>query len=376
MRIGFVTGEYPPLQGGIGAHVDVLSRVMTGQGHDIFIFSEQRAQQQHDNIPLTAFERDWGYGAQRAINQWAKTHHLDIVNLHFQTAAFAMSPWVHFMPRFVEQPFVTTFHDLRFPYLFPKAGRLRDWIVMHLAKASDGVIVTNHEDYTRVKHLPCVEVIPIGSSILADIPPDFDRASWRAKVKASEDHFLLAHFGFINHSKGVDTLLRALASLNNPCIKLLMVGGRTGTADPTNATYADTIDALIADLNLSEQIAWTGFVDDSGVSAYLRAADAVALPFRDGASYRRSSLMAVIHHGCAIITTQPAHDISAFNDDNMLLVPPENPAALADAIRTLQTTPSLQTQLREGTEQLKREFDWQTIADNTLALFERVIGER
>ncbi|MDQ7026438.1 MAG: glycosyltransferase [Anaerolineae bacterium] len=374
MRIGLITGEYPPLQGGVGAYTDVLARVFAERGHQAFIFSEPRAQQQHENIPL-AQHSGWGLSTIPAIRQWIASNDLDIVNLQFQTAAFNMSPMIHFLPHFINKPFVTTFHDLRFPYLFPKAGKLRDWIVMHLAKASNGVIVTNYEDYEKVSYLPCVDVIPIGSNILADRTSEYDRTAWREKAGAAQDDFLLAYFGFINHSKGVDILLQALAELNQSTIKLVLIGGRTGTADPTNATYAASIDTLIENLNLSDKISWTGFVDDVEVSAYLRAADTIVLPFRDGASYRRGSLMAAIQHGCAIITTQPSHEDSPFSDDTMYLVAPDNSTELANAIQSLCKNALLRTQLQAGVTQLKQLFDWQSITEKYETLFERLIGE-
>src|SRR5688572_21568097 len=198
MRIGIITGEYPPLQGGIGGYTDILSKRLASLGHEVFIFSETRAEEQ--GIPLTK-TKSWGIGIFKAIRDWVKENRLEILSLQFQTAAFGMSPIIHFLPNFVDIPFVTTFHDLRFPYLFPKAGKLRDWIVMHLAKASSGVIVTNHEDYERVKHLKAT-LIPMGSTVLA-AEGEFDKAAWRPS-----DKFLIAHFGFINHTKGVDTLLK------------------------------------------------------------------------------------------------------------------------------------------------------------------------
>lgn len=374
MRIGLITGEYPPLQGGVGAYTDVLARVFSERGHQVFIFSEPRTQQQHQTIPLTQ-HNGWGLTAIPAIRRWVASNDLDIVNLQFQTAAFNMSPLIHFLPNFLNKPFVTTFHDLRYPYLFPKAGKLRDWIVMHLAKSSSGVIVTNYEDYRNVGHLPCTEVIPIGSNILANLTPDYDRTVWREKAGAAENDFLLAYFGFINHSKGVDILLQALAELNQPTIKLVMIGGRTGTADPTNAASADSIDALIDELNLSNRITWTGFVEDAEVSAYLRAADAVVLPFRDGASYRRGSLMAAIQHDCAIITTQPTHENSPFSNENMCLVQSDNVTDLSNAIKSLWCDAPKRIQLQSEVAQLKELFDWQSIAEKYETLFEQIIGE-
>jgi glycosyltransferase involved in cell wall biosynthesis len=198
---------------------------------------------------------------------------------------------------------------------------------------------------------------------------------WRKKAGAADGDFLLAYFGFINHSKGVDNLLKALAALDVPNIKLVLIGGRTGTADPTNAAYAASIDKLIADLRLTDSITWTGFVEESEVSQYLRAADVVVLPFRDGASYRRGSLMAAIQQECAIITTYPTQGESPFTSANMCLVPSDNPTALANAIQKLVTTPQLRIQLQSGVSQLKQLFDWQVIASAYERLFECVMGE-
>lgn len=371
MRIGLITGEYPPLQGGVSAHVAMLAKYLVQHGHDVFIFSNNRAEQQ-DNIPLMNTITKWTYQTNRLVQQWVTEHAIEIVNLHFQTAAYDMSPWVHFMPHMIDVPFITTFHDLRFPYLFPKAGRIRNWIVMHLARASSGVIVTNHEDLQDVKHLQA-KMIPIGSSIERAKSVNHDEI--RQKLSLTDDDFLIAHFGFINHSKGLDTLLHALASLNDPTIKLLMIGGRTGTADPTNATYADTIDSLIVELNLTEQILWTGFVSNHEVGAYLQTADTVVLPFRDGASFRRSSLMAAIEQFCPIITTIPIVSIPEFTSDAIILVPPEDENQLATAMMSLKQSTEKRNQLRQNVQQLRQRFDWNTITDDTIQFFQAILEQ-
>ena len=373
MRIGLITGEYPPMQGGIGAYTDILSRHLQAQRHDIFIFSQADTHAQSDTIHLTNTVTHWGISSCFAIKSWSEQHQLDIVNLQFQTAAFDMSPWVHFLPQWLNIPFVTTFHDLRFPYLFPKAGKLRDWIVMHLAKQSAGVIVTNHEDLASVQELNA-KMIPIGSNILSNATHDI--SAMRSKHNLAEDDVILAYFGFINHSKGVDTLLHALKKLNNSNIKLMLIGGRTGASDPTNFAYAQTIDALITELDLAQQVIWTGYVSEEEVSAYLQLADIVTLPFRDGASFRRGSLMAGIEQNRPIITTKPSLDIPDFNADNMLFVAPDDPQDLAKAIQTLMQSPEKRQALQTNLETVRQKFDWNAIAQETISFFEQVIGKQ
>jgi hypothetical protein len=43
MRIGIVTGEYPPMQGGISTQTRVLAEKLAGRGHDVFVFSSAGA---------------------------------------------------------------------------------------------------------------------------------------------------------------------------------------------------------------------------------------------------------------------------------------------------------------------------------------------
>lgn len=370
------------MQGGVGAYSKVLAHTFAEQGHEVFVLSSVWAHSGEIQagfsapVHLTNTVNRWNIGSLWALRQWASKHLLDVVNLQFETAAFGMSPWIHFLPHVLGNiPVVTTFHDLLFPYLFPKAGPLRDWIVMHLARASDGVIATNHEDMMRLEHLPNARLIPIGSNILTELPSDYNRAAWRAKAGVEDKGYLIAHFGFINKSKGVETLLKALAKLRSEGhpFRLVMIGGRTGTSDHSNAPYAEHIDKMIVNMGLEPFIHWTGFVKDEDVTAYLKATDFVVLPFRDGASYRRGSLMAAIRHGCAIVTTTPQVEIPTFqNRENMLLFPPGDTKALVRTIKQLMTDSVLNYHIITGAVALNREFDWEGIAQSCVLLFERV----
>ncbi len=376
MRIGIITGEYPPMQGGVGDVCHILAEQFANHNQDVFVFSHAITAEIDKRIHLTNTIQRWGMGSLNAIRQWAKTHQLDVINLHFQTAAYGMSPFIHFVPHYTSVPVITTFHDLRFPYLFPKAGKLRNWIVMHLARQSSGVIVTNHEDYQRVAGLDKARLIPIGGTVVAQLPENYRRETWREHCGIQNGELLLAHFGFINHSKGLDVLFDALAEVRKQglAFKLVMIGGRTGSSDPTNAAYAQQIDSQIERLGLQDAIHWTGFVDNNEVYAYLQAADLVILPFRDGASYRRSSLLTALRNHCAIITTEPVIHVPTFeHEGNLWLVPRENVNTLAEAILTLAENPQLRAQLKQGAEKLNQHFNWSVIAQETMNFFEEVI---
>ncbi|MGQ9887592.1 MAG: glycosyltransferase [Aggregatilineales bacterium] len=375
MRIGIVTGEYPPMQGGVGAYTNLLARHLADQGQQVHLFS--RSGTRSANLPLEASVSAWGLSSLWAVRRWVKDNRLQIVCVQFQTAAFDMSPWVHFLPDTAGVPVVTTFHDLRFPYLFPKAGPLRDWIVMRLACASSGVIVTNDEDEIQVRHLPHTALIPIASNILAELPHPFDPTPWREQAGAGAGDFLLAHFGLVNYSKGLDVLLEALAVLRQMGVpaRLVVIGGETGSSDPSNAAYAAKIAALVARLGLAPYTRFTGYLQDEvAVGSFLKASDMVVLPYRDGVSLRRGSLMAAVHYGCPITTTASRVEIVLFRDrHNMLLVPPNDSAALAQTLRRYYESPQLQSALRSEAENLKHLFEWPQIAASYIRFLERVL---
>jgi len=158
-----------------------------------------------------------------------------------------MHPAINFLPlrlrRVPNRPrTVITFHDLKVPYLFPKAGPLRWWVNLALARWSDAVIVTNAEDFARLStysFIRSLSLIPIGSNISPQPPVDYDREAWRGRWGVGPNDILLSYFGFLNESKGAETLIRALDRLvqRGYNVQLIMVGGKVGSSDPTNLAY-------------------------------------------------------------------------------------------------------------------------------------------
>lgn len=371
MKIAMISGEYPPMPGGVGDFTRNLSERLQASSHDVSVLS--RAGTASETLPVS-HAGSWGFQGLREIRAWLRRVNPDIVNLQFQTAAYDMSPLVHFLPRFVDAPIVTTFHDLRFPYLFPKAGPIRNWIVMELARASTGVITTNHEDHRRLHNLPKRRLIPIGSSIKRRAIDVKERSALREGLGASDRTFLIGHFGFVKAIKGVHYLLDALAKAvcEGEDARLVFIGGRSNTVDSReDEQYLHDLDEDIRRLDLNRKVHWSGFLSDDEVAAWFKAIDLMALPYTDGASYRRSSLIAAIHQGCAILTTQPAIEVETFEHGrNLWLVPQSSAESIQIALaRLLRNRVQLET-LRAGALELSKRFDWDAITRETAAFYE------
>ncbi len=374
MKIGLISGEFPPMPGGVGHFSRILAEVIQAQGHAARVLS--RAGSTCDTLEITGVS-GWGLKSIPQIKAWADDHELDVINVQFQTAAFDMSPWIHFLPALLDQPIVTTFHDLRHPYLFPKAGRLRDWAVMHLARSADGVIATNPEDDQKLAHLPLRSVIPIGSNINGEAASDESTARWREELSVTDSTTLIGHFGFVQAIKGIDFLVDALAELrrNGHDLRLLFIGGqRNAVYADAGESYREALEDRIRENGLEDIVRWTGFLPEAEVAACLQAVDIVTLPYLDGASYRRGSLMAAINYGCAIVTTQPTVEHETFiHGENIWLIDRQSATAIGDAIVHLIQNPQTVNQLRDGARNLRRRFDWDVIARDTLTFFEEVL---
>ncbi|OQY21274.1 MAG: hypothetical protein B6I34_07565 [Anaerolineaceae bacterium 4572_32.1] len=381
MKICLISGEFPPMQGGVGDFTRELARALGAQGHEVHVLTSGDASEEstaQKSYLVHRIVRNWGWGCLRTLCQWVAKHRPDAVNIQYQAAAYAMRPAIHLLPRqlrrLADRPaIVVTYHDLKVPYILPKAGFLRRQAVLELARRSDAAIVTNEQDRLALnRRLSSMTVIPIGSNIAVQPPAGYDRVAWRARYDIGPDAFLLAYFGFLNESKGGETLIRALDKLDHNS-HLLMIGGQVGSSDPTNRAYLRHIQDLIARLELSRRVHWTGYTPPEEVSAGLLAADVCVLPYRDGASFRRGSFMAALAHGRPIVSTQPLVPLPELRDgENLLLVPSDDPATLAAAVARLAADPALRQRLGDGAAVLSRQFSWERIAARTAELFERL----
>ncbi len=377
MRVGLITGEYPPLPGGVGDFSAQLAAALAAHGAEVQVLTDARcaAAPPIPGVTVHPLVRRWGWGALPLARAWALRHGVTVANVQYQAAAYALGAPIHFIFDALTVPGVVTFHDLRIPYLFPKAGGLRVAAINHLARTAHAVIVTDPADEAELRRrgIPRpIQHIPIGSNIAPAPPPGYDRAAWRAQHGVAEGEWLLGYFGFLNHSKGGDTLIEALARLvqaGHPA-KLALIGGQAGASDPTDAQFGAQVAERIARHGLEPRLIRTGYLDPAGVSAWLLACDVLTLPYRDGVSLRRGSLMAALAHGCAVVSTH-AHPLNPHlrDGDTLCLTPPADPAALADMVAALCADPARRQRLGAAARQTARHFEWPAIAQATLNVY-------
>jgi polysaccharide biosynthesis protein PslF len=433
MHIALLSAEYPPQPGGVGDYTRQLGETLAARGDHVSVFTIYDLRftiydLNDDNRRSDTLDRrlDWDWNSWRALIAALDRTRPDVLHIQYQTGAYGMHPAINLLPwrlrHLPGRPAVAvTAHDLLLPYLFPRAGSMRRWVTWRLLADADAVVVTNEEDlaeatrYLRqdtrdkrqetgdresmpglrspVSGLRSPVLIPIGSNIPVAPPEGYDRGAWRARLQIEAGMTLVAYFGLISRTKGLDVLLDALGRLPSS-YRLLVVGG-AATA-PEDRVYAEEVRREIDDRGLGRRVTITGHCAPEVVSAHLLAADLAALPFADGASFRRGSLLATLAHGLPTITTQPTTDDRRpapedqhqlgesggrwsvvggrlVDGENVLLIPHEDAAALAAGIARVGGDPALRERLAGGAQALAAQFEWPEIATRHEALYTALI---
>ena len=375
-RVLFVTGEYPPRIGGIGDHVVRLAAALQAQEVVCYTATESRgvdepAARIHavgSRYPLQAL---WG------VIRAARRVRPDVVHLHYQAGAFRRPGELAELPRLLrslasESRLAVTFHDLRQPYLFPKAGPLRAWAVHRLMRSTQTAIYVDEIDRQQAVGLGYGNGrsywIPAGPTI--EPPAGLgDREAAREALGLNLEEFIVGFFGFRQPSKGINVLAGALRrpELSGPRTLLALIGA---AAPPTSARRAEvstppnTFDGL--------RLVDTGAQAPEVVSRWLMACDVMALPFLDGLSARRGSFMNAVAHGVPVITTRPPVEGAVnVNAGEVGFVAAGDVAALAAALAEIRDCPLRRRQLTRGSQAIAIRHTWSQIARRTLDAYDR-----
>jgi glycosyltransferase involved in cell wall biosynthesis len=183
---------------------------------------------------------------------------------------------------------------------------------------------------------------------------------------------IIAYFGFVTPLKGFDVLLRVVQALRKEGlpIKLLLIT----RLDPIQDGYHREMTTLMQTLAIRDIcLLGDSYYTSQDVSYYLQIADLALLPFSEGASERRGSLLAALQHRLPTITTDGPNMPSDFVDrQNMILVPPGDVDAMLKAVKRLVEKPDYMKQLAAEAGELSRMFSWDEIAQETIKSYRQI----
>lgn len=375
-----ISGTWPPIRCGVGDYTACLCRVLAQSGVKVKVLTSSQADADAvrlDGLEVKPLIRRWSTEMLAQVRGEAAVLRPDLVLFQWPTALYGRSLAVNLLPQrlrrwFPDLPLVTTLHELR--YFRPWTR----WRALPALRHSRRIILVDPADLEVAArlHPPCRTRclhIPIGSNLPA-VGREFDREAVRKALGLGPDDFAAAFFGFANPPKGLELLLAALAGLRpkHRELKLLLLS-ELSDRDP----YQRRLLRQLAASGLAAITLRPGYAPAAQTAERLACADCAVLPFRDGVSQKRGSLLACLAQGLPVIATAPGRGAQGpfQNEGNMLMVE-QNPRALGRALERLMQDQVLRDRLRQEARRLSAAFGWETIGQQHRELFAALLKER
>jgi glycosyltransferase involved in cell wall biosynthesis len=267
----------------------------------------------------------------------------DVVHVQWLARPKVDLRWVERLRR--RRPVVLTAHNV-----LPHEGEADAEQRRELYLAFDRVIVLTHEGVKQVESfgVPPERIVRIAHGT-------FDAPS--ATIEPPSGRMLL-FFGLIRRYKGLDTLVRALAEV--PDAPLVVAGDPLDPVEPTKR--------LARELGVDDRIEWRlGYLPAEAVERLMRDAAVTVFPYRSGLS-ASGALSTALGHGRPAVVTEVLGEAVAEHGAGRV-VPPDDPAALAGAIRELLDDPAALEEAYRGTERAREALSWSAIAAAHEALY-------
>jgi glycosyltransferase involved in cell wall biosynthesis len=390
VKVAQLTTRYPPGPGGVERHVAELAPRLAARGHSVDVYTSDlyREFPLERLAPSVPREERTGFGAVHRLRVWSLPGELhypffrglgraldraspEIVHAHtYGTNQIAVAAR-HRRRR--GTPFVVTAHF--HPIWSMEGGRLRRRIrALYdrrlagpvLAEASRVIVQTAEEERLLRSlglGLPPTTVIPPGFTPLPDPAPG--AASFRSAHSIPGPYVLFV--GRLASNKGLLDLATAFASIarRDPNLFLVLVGADGG--------WGARFDARSAELGISGRVRRIGFLPgDAMLASAYREAALLALP----SEYEAFGLVLLeaMTQGTPVVASRVGGIPEVVTHERTgLLVPPHDPAALADAIGRVLADPAGARRLgAAGRTEVVPRFTWESVAERLDGVYREV----
>ena len=265
------------------------------------------------------------------------------------------------------KPVVFTVHNTK-PHenslLYHKISRLifklGDHFIVHTAINKHQLIL----DYGI--HADKVSLIPHGTLDFF-VKQKIGREPIRTAMGFIPSSKVILLFGAIRSYKGIDTALRAFATVLNhvPESRLLIAGKLWESWEPYSS--------LIKDLNIQHAVSThPEYIPSGEVYKFFAAADIVILPYHRFDSQSGVGASAISFRKPLIVShVGGLPDLVA---DQRYVVPPKDPAALAKVLVECLSKPGRLDDMAAGADRVARELAWPAIIAKTMSVYRKVLA--
>lgn len=213
-----------------------------------------------------------------------------------------------------------------------------------------------------------VTVIPHGAAEHVGVPAD----------RRTRPHLLT--WGLLGPGKGVEWSLRALARLQDlDPTPTYTVAGRTHpkVIEHQGEAYRAGLHRLGAQLGVAHAVEYQDvYHDQATLGRLIRSADVVVLPYDSCEQVTSGVLIEAVAAGVPVVATAFPHAVELLTGGPGLVVPHQDPAALAAAIRRILTEPGLAARLAGRVRPLAADLCWPAVAARYGTLADRLVAAR
>jgi glycosyltransferase involved in cell wall biosynthesis len=312
-----------------------------------------------------------GFGANgtespsRSIRSYVRAHGIDVVHTHtprtIVATAFALRglSGVHH---------VATKHTLYAPG--DRRWGLAYWLIDRVSLyLPDVVVPVSRAMFNQISSHPLIDqqkIVLIRNAIAVDaFRQSYSRAEAREALGLPADAFVLAHAGRIERVKRIDVLLVALPELlmQLPQTRLVIAG---------EGSLKERLQMLAQDLGVAHAVTWAGFRRDmprllAAIDIYVQSSINEGLPL---------SILEAMAAGKAVVATRVGGSNEVIVDgETGILVPPESPSAISEAVLWLLAHPERRAELAwAARESVEAEFGLGRMLEGYGALYQSVVS--
>jgi len=332
MKVALVTGSYPPDVCGVGDYSRGLVMAMQGLDIDVNVISGA----------------DWGVVDVGSITKRIDLVKPDVIHIQYPTVGYGwgLAPQALSLVR----PGVVTLHEVS------QSNLLRRISLYSFLRSKHVVFTSFFERNYALRFAPWIltrsSVIPIGNNIPVG-----------ARVKDSELAEIV-YFGLIHPKRGIEHVLTLARLIKEAGLSYQV--RVIGMPDPRWTSYFEKVRLYSVDL----PVRWEIGLSDLTVAELLARSRIAYVPFPDGASERRGSLLALLANGVVTITTLGPHTPRELYGAVEFA---QSPKQALQILQNLAADSNRQRRLSAKARAYASRFTWDAIATEHIALYERTL---
>lgn len=302
-------------------------------------------------------------------------------------ANFFMSGWAAIrLKQAIALPFAITFHALGLVRRehqgaadgFPPERIAIETAIVNEADAIIAECPQDRDDLLRLYRAPANRIVEVPCGFDGRELGPTDRRAARAKLArlgVAPDEFVVLQLGRLVPRKGIDNVIRAIGVLAREHAlraRLLVVGGESDEPDETCTPEIARLRTVAREAGVAERVVFAGRRDRAAIRELYAGADVfVTTPWYEPFGITPIEAMACATPVIGAAVGGIKHTV--IDGVTGYLVPPRDPAQLAERLAHLRANPALARAMgRAGMRRARAQFTWERVADALAAVYAQV----